>query len=470
MSIRSVTRIAALALLACTPAGAATFVVDTESDSVDANPGDGLCVDAEGHCSLRAAIEETNALDGADTIALPAGTWVLTIAGKDEDASATGDLDIDGDVTLQGAGSDATRIDGGALDRVFDIRAGAAASEVRFEGLTMQNGILENSGLDFGGAGLRIAPHVHVALDDVVIRDNHAAKSAGGIAIDTQGCVEGTHVRILDNVDTAETGSGSAIAAIHVYEEGDVDTGACVTLEDSEISGNRADQAGAIESEYAPITLRRTLISGNEARFAGAIIANIAADTLLENVTISGNRGNPGAILNDGGSHLTLVNCTVTGNGPSNGGSTVGGIQDVHGGFGLTFLSNTIIHGNGPGFIADDCDRATSVGGGNIIGDSSDCHFDAQPSDQLDVDPALGPLADNGGFTWTHVPGFAAIDRGDAGACPAADQRGLPRPVDGDGDGTPTCDVGAVELERDAIFSDGFDTPSRSRVSIAVDM
>jgi CSLREA domain-containing protein len=457
MSFSVLVRAVALVFLACASARAATFEVDTEADSVDSNPGDGLCIDVDGHCSLRAAVQEANALAGADTIGLPAGTFALTIAGTGEDAAATGDLDITDDLALEGAGADATRIDGGALDRIFEIFAGVAARNVAFSHLTMQNGFVQNTGLGAGGAGMRVDALAHVALDDVVIRDNRATQSYSGIAIDTQGCVEGSHVRILDNMDTAATGSGSAVAAIHVHENDGVDVGACITLEDSEISGNRADQAGAIESEFAPITLRRTLISDNEARFAGAIIANIAADTLLENVTISGNRGDPGAILNDGGSHVTIVNSTITGNSGRFGVPNVGGIQDVHGGFGLTFLSNTIIYGNGPGFIADDCDRATSVGGGNMIGDSARCHFDVQPSDQLDVDPGLGPLADNGGFTWTHVPGATAIDHAQIGACPTTDQRRLPRPIDGDGDGTATCDAGAVEVQRDTIFADGFD-------------
>ena len=265
-------------------------------------------------------------------------------------------------------------------------------------------------------------------------------------------------MRVLDNRDTKNTGSAFALATVRNYEaDASVDRGACLTLEDSEISGNLADIAGAIEADYAPTTLRRTLVADNEARASGAMLFNIAADAWLENVTISGNRGNPGAILNDGGSHLTLVNSTVTGNGPASGGSaTVGGIQDVHGGFGLTYLANTILSGNGPGFIAEDCERATSLGG-NIVGDSAHCQFDAVPSDQLDADPALGPLAENGGFTRTHLPGGDALDRGITENCAATDQRGVERPIDGDADGVAVCDVGAVERELDLIFFSGFD-------------
>ena len=53
------------------------FVVNSLADSHDANPGDGFALDANGETTLRAAIEETNALPGADTIHLPAGRFTL---------------------------------------------------------------------------------------------------------------------------------------------------------------------------------------------------------------------------------------------------------------------------------------------------------------------------------------------------------------------------------------------------------
>ena len=94
---------------------------------------------------------------------------------------------------------------------------------------------------------------------------------------------------------------------------------------------------------------------------------------------------------------------------------------------------------------------------GNIIGNSAHCQFDAQADDRLDVDAGLGALADNGGFTRTHLPGANAIDRG-AAVCSASDQRGVARPQDGDGDGISACDAGAVEVgDLDAIFTNGFD-------------
>src|SRR5438093_12159986 len=90
------------------PAAAATFTVNDTADAVDAVPGDGSCATAASTCTLRAAIQEANANVGPDTIVVPAGTYLLTIAGQGEDAAATGDLDIRDDLTITGAGADST--------------------------------------------------------------------------------------------------------------------------------------------------------------------------------------------------------------------------------------------------------------------------------------------------------------------------------------------------------------------------
>ena len=47
---------------------ASTFTVNVTSDAADANAGDGVCATAGSVCTLRAAIEETNALSGSDLI------------------------------------------------------------------------------------------------------------------------------------------------------------------------------------------------------------------------------------------------------------------------------------------------------------------------------------------------------------------------------------------------------------------
>jgi hypothetical protein len=103
----------------------AVFTVNTLLDTVAVNLRTGT--DAQGHVSLRSAIMAANALPGADTILLPNGTLKLTIAGAGEDAAARGDLDIRGDLTIQGRGHTGTVIDGNGLDRVFDVLSGTVS-------------------------------------------------------------------------------------------------------------------------------------------------------------------------------------------------------------------------------------------------------------------------------------------------------------------------------------------------------
>ena len=77
-----------------------TFQVNTTLDTVAVNLKNGK--DATGHISLRSAIMAADARGQSNTIIVPAGTFTLTIAGASEDDNATGDLDINGNVTIKG--------------------------------------------------------------------------------------------------------------------------------------------------------------------------------------------------------------------------------------------------------------------------------------------------------------------------------------------------------------------------------
>jgi len=133
-----------LASVLATSALAADFTVDSMLDAVDAAPGNGACATGAGACTLRAAVQEANALGGADRVLLPAGTFVLTIAGQDEDAAATGDLDVTAPLTIEGAGPGATIVDANGIDRVFDVGV-----TTTLRGLTVTGG--DPGGLSGGG-------------------------------------------------------------------------------------------------------------------------------------------------------------------------------------------------------------------------------------------------------------------------------------------------------------------------------
>ena len=87
-----------------------TFRVNTTLDTVAVNFKNGH--DSSGHISLRSAIMAADSHGGSNTIILPAGLFLLTIPGANEDASASGDLDLKGKIQIKGTNASTTIIDG----------------------------------------------------------------------------------------------------------------------------------------------------------------------------------------------------------------------------------------------------------------------------------------------------------------------------------------------------------------------
>lgn len=233
-----------VALAVSQSAQAATFIVDNTDDAVDVNPGDGVCVTNAGTCTLRAAIQETNALVGADAIELPKGVYNIAIAGSDEEAAASGDLDINDDLTIEGVSAarlggvsvPQVVIDGGALDRIFDIAPAAFDAdgpdiEVTISRVSVRNG--EAS----GGGGVRYGSSLTVT--NAVIRDNVSTLAGGGIG-DTNGIFDDPRLTLVNVIVTRNTapflgGNGGGI---------DADDSTSLTITRSHISENSASQSG----------------------------------------------------------------------------------------------------------------------------------------------------------------------------------------------------------------------------------
>jgi len=131
--------------------------------------------------SLRSAITQSNTTyqNQTNTINLSTGTYRLSLAGAQEDAAATGDLDIRGTQTMviQGAGAGATVIDAAGLDRVFQVIGSGV--NVTFRNLTITGGNIVGVPTSseynsvFGG-GLRNAGGT-VTLERVTVSGNRAA-------------------------------------------------------------------------------------------------------------------------------------------------------------------------------------------------------------------------------------------------------------------------------------------------------
>ena len=217
-------------------------------------------------------------------------------------------------------------------------------------------------------------------------------------------------------------------------------------------NGRTPQSGGGIRNE-GTLNLSNVTVSGNEttASYGGAIANAGTAIMSLTNVTISGNRaeGDGGGIDQGLGGLANLNNVTITGNtadtdGDAGGGGGVlvapGSVLDPEGTFNLR---NTIIAGNNdisPAAVgtAPDCGGTLISQGNNLIGNPTGCGFAPQGGDKTGVDPRLGPLADNGGSTFTHavLPRSPAIDAAGGGAA-GSDQRGVPRKVP---------DIGAYEF------------------------
>jgi|GEM_PF-3415049 len=222
-----------------------------------------------------------------------------------------------------------------------------------------------------------------------------------------------------------------------------------VTMNQITVKGgnlNNADGAGffldgdVTGTAGAHLTLTNSTVTGNTltgtANVSGAGISVQPNATLtVRNSTISGNSSAQfnGGISSRG--QVTLDGVTITGNSATSGGSGYGGIVSE-----LT-IRNTILAGNTG---APDCNNAFGTvtdQGHNLVQSQNNCGLVNGANGNIVGQAAnLGPLANNGGPTQTHLPnaGSPAINAGDTTL--GADQRGVARPQ-GAAD-----DIGAVEV------------------------
>jgi hypothetical protein len=208
-------------------------------------------------------------------------------------------------------------------------------------------------------------------------------------------------------------------------------------------NGHTGTAGGGIDNENnATLTITNCTISGNSAGLGGGTFNG--GMLTITSTTISGNTAsNGGAAYNSGGGTLTITNSTVSSNSASSGGgifniaafamtnSTLSGNSAGLGGGILNTqtleIGNTVLKAGNPG-------ANISNNGGTVISHGYNLSSDdgagvlTGPGDQINTNPLLGPLQDNGGPTFTHalLPDSPAIDAGDPNFAPPPffDQRG----------------------------------------------
>jgi len=241
---------------------------------------------------------------------------------------------------------------------------------------------------------------------------------------------------------TVDSGAIVGISGLTVSngQDSGISNAGTLTLSDATIRDNSAGEGGGLYNS-GTATVTACTFTGNYGDWSGSALYNVGTLT-LSNSTVSANTctstddwwGGYGCIGSEGTTVIT--SCTISGNTGNSGGI----FTDWAGYVGTLKLRNTIVTGNTFSDIVGDIVSQ----GHNLIGSTSYSNG-VRPDlgDQLNVNPLLGPLQDNGGptFTCALLPGSPATDAGDNTDAPPFDQRGFTRIVNG------TIDIGAYELQ-----------------------
>lgn len=437
-----------LAIFLSVSAQAAVFTVNSNSDTNDANNGDGVCADVSGNCTLRAAAQEANAMTSADTIN-------FSLSGATTISLAFGEIFITESLVIDGANN--LSINANNQSRIFNIQRGGISVAIR--NLTVTNGRAS----DYGGGIYAAAGDLTV--ENAVIRNCFAQMNGGGI-YSGSGVFRLLNSTVENNIVATTGGSGGGVSVHGNNSEirnsrilrnsaprgGGVLIGSYTTkISETFISENSASVGGGgLLVTFSAARVSNSTISGNTANGSGGGIALPYGNVILTNSTVSGNRavtGGGGGIstgTNGTVGYLTVKNSTVVNNTAIYAGGLTGGLASA------TVIGNSIVANNTANTAPNIFSFFTSLGG-NIVNNRADGEGYV-PTDLPDgTNPQIGTLANNGGATPTHalLANSPAINAGlNANAVDAdgnsltTDQRGagFPRIV-----GT-SVDIGAFEF------------------------
>lgn len=269
----------------------------------------------------------------------------------------------------------------------------------------------------WGGAIKASAPYITVDVLDTELFDNKATMYGG--AVYGKGTFEGC--RFQGNYSTSSGG------ALHLIEDS--------TVLDSTLWGNTSMMGGGIAFDPAGGHLLRlehstvalNTIAGDLAYGAGVLV--LGGDATIRNSTFSENLGDDGGSPAYGGGLAVLDGKVVVEHATFAGNlATLGGGIYLDAGGDLTLRSSIVAYS-----IGSDCEILGGLGTTSALDSDGTCSVD-----HSNVDPQLHDFGDNGGPTWTWLPGSSEVL--DGTQCLATeDQRHEPR------DGK-LCDIGAVEI------------------------
>jgi uncharacterized repeat protein (TIGR01451 family) len=214
---------------------ATPFVVNSPLDQADAAVGNGVCASAAGACTLRAAVQEGQATNRA--VSVPAGLYELSL----------GHLAVTQNLTLTGAGSGKTKLDGTISSRIFDIASGGFAY---IGGVTLQWGLATPGFLSHAHGGA-IHNHGTLVLIDSTVRASASAPGWGGGGITNAGA---TATATL--VDATIAGNTAATNGGGIENTGTLNAYNVTLISNSAVSGG-----GIFNSDTA--TFQNSIIANN---------------------------------------------------------------------------------------------------------------------------------------------------------------------------------------------------------------
>ena len=406
--------------------------------------------------SLRQALADAS--DG-DTITF-AVTGAITLTSDE--------LLVGGSINISGPGPANLTINGNATHRVFHVISGhtVTISDLKISNgqayngggiynggatLTVNNCVfMANFAGGYGGGGIMndgSSANASLTVNSCVFDGNSAEDMGGGILnLTTSSTSVNLTVRncTLRN-NSAEDGGG-------IVSYSGFNGTATAIVSNTTMTGNSADfgRGGAIHNDSpvvggnATLTVSNCTINNNSAHFSGGGIGNTAGNLQISNCTLSANSANSyggGVYTEYDEAAVHISNCTLSGNSAAVHG---GGIysQDAA----TETVGNTILKTGASGENIYNSGGQLVSQGYNLSNDNGGGYLN-HSGDQINTDPVLGPLQDNGGPTFTHalLPGSTAIDAGDPNFTPppSFDQRGpgFDRVVNG------RIDIGSFEVQ-----------------------
>lgn len=360
-----------------------TYIVNTLADSTDTIPGDGICLDVNGECSLRAAIMEANQVSGIVDIHFAVnGFHFLTRAGAD-DACLVGDLDINPvagltELNINGNGIGNTIISCAGLplppnrDRIFHIPSTAPGGLiVRLSDISIRNGDASGATGSNGG-GVLMQGGSRLELHNFDIQDCAATLDGGGLWSDRDVTVVLSALSMRNN-DAGDDGGGMYMSGPATFTGG-------IYAEDN-VAGNRG--GGARIAGGATAILSDVVVQFNEATQGGGIANSgiTTIDFLIAALNKATGGGNGGAFANQNSGSLTLSSTIfsyIADNQADNGGGA------INNQFGCTLvLNSTALRSN----------TATNLGGAIAnagTATASHCEFSGNRSGGLIINAAGG--------------------------------------------------------------------------------